>query len=344
MKKQMGFVVLSATLIAGLLAGCGTEKKATETAASPNANGGGAKVSFKLAHTGSDTHQYNIASEAFKKALEEKSKGTMEVKIYSNAKLGSEKDAVEGVQNGTIDMTTVSADSSLANVVPEMNVFGIPFLFKNEGHVYSVLDGEIGKSLLKKVDDKGMVGLGYWEIGFRNVTNKSKAINKPEDMKGLKIRVQPAPVWNEFMKSLGANATPVNFNELYSALEQGVVDGEENPIATIMSMKFYEVQKQVALTKHTYSPAAVLASKKFMGSLNADQKKWVEEAVQDATTSVRKTLAEAEAKSIEEMKAKGVNITTPDIAAFTAATKDVSKAVADKVPADLIEKIKAAAK
>lgn len=347
MKKQVGLMVLSATLMAGLLAGCGTNSGSgsdKKEAAAGNQAAKSPKVTFKLAHTGSDTHQYNIAAEAFKKSLEEKSKGTMEVKIYSNAKLGSEKDAVEGVQNGTIDMTTVSADSSLANVVPEMNVFGIPFLFKSKEHVYGVLDGEIGKSLLKKVDEKGMVGLGYWEVGFRNVTTKNKAVVKPEDMKGLKIRVQPAPVWNEFMKSLGANPTPVNFNELYSALEQGVVDGQENPIATIMSMKFYEVQKQLALTNHTYSPAAVIASKKFMDSLNDEQKKWVQEAVQESTASARKTLADAETKSLEELKAKGVNITKPDVEAFAAVTKDVSKAVADKVPQDLIDKIKAAAK
>ncbi|WP_223069710.1 TRAP transporter substrate-binding protein [Paenibacillus caui] len=339
MKLKMGNLVLGVALFAGLLTGCGADNKGTDSQGSSKS-----KITLKLAHTGSDTHQYNIAAEAFKQSLEQKSNGTMEVKIYGNAKLGSEKDAVEGVMNGTIDMTTVAADSSLANVVPEMNVFGIPFLFKNREHVFSVLDGEVGKSLLQKVDEKGMVGLGYWEVGFRQITTKSNAVNKPEDMKGLKIRVQPAPVWNEFMKSLGANPTPVNFNELYSALEQSVVDGEENPIATIMSMKFYEVQKHVALTNHTYTPAAVVASKSFMDSLNDEQKQWVREAVQESATSVRKTLADNEAKSIEELKAKGVSITQPDIEAFTAATANVSKALADKVPQDLIDQIKAAAK
>ncbi|BCJ86922.1 TRAP transporter substrate-binding protein [Effusibacillus dendaii] len=341
MKKSMASFALSSVLVAGLVAGCSSGQKAEPAA---NSGDSSKKISIKLAHTGSETHQYNIGAEAFKKALEEKSKGTMEVKIYANAKLGSEKDAVEGIQNGTVDMTVVSADSSMANVVPEMNVFGIPFLFKNKEHVYSVLDGEIGKSLLKKADEKNMKGLGFWEVGFRHMTTKNKEILKPEDVKGLKMRVQPAPVWQEFMKSLGANPTPVNFNELYSALEQGVVDGQENPIATIMSMKFYEVQKQLALTSHTYSPAVVLASNKFYKSLTDQQKKWLDEAVQEATVSQRKTLADAETKSLDELKSKGVNITQPDREAFAAATKDVAKSVADKVPQDLLDKIKAAAK
>jgi tripartite ATP-independent transporter DctP family solute receptor len=337
LKKKMVMGMMSTLLLAGTLVGCSSsnEKAGGQNPASE-------PKTIKLAHTGSETHQYHIASEIFKKELEAKSNNTLKVEIFPNAKLGSEKDAVEGVMNGTIDMSVLSADSSMANVVPEMNVFGIPFLFENEEHVYKVLDGEIGKGLLKKADEKGMKGLGFWEIGFRNMTTKEKAINTPQDMAGLKMRVQPAPVWQEFMKSLGANPTPVPFNELYSALEQGVVDGQENPIATIMSMKFYEVQKQVALTKHTYSPGAVIMSSKMYDSLSDEQKKWVEEAVQKAAQEQRKVLAEKEAQSIEELKKNGVNITEPDRSAFAEVTKDVSKAVADKVPAELIEQIKSA--
>jgi len=341
MKKKWGFMLLSTTLIAGLLTGCGGSNSAAP------ANGGAAtdsqsKVTFKLAHTGSDAHQYNLAALAFQKALAEKSGGAMEVTIFGNGLLGSEKDAIEGTLNGTIDMTTVAGDSSLANVVPEMNLFGIPFLFEGKEHVYKVLDGEIGQSLLTKINEKGATGLGYWEVGFRHLTSKSTEINTPEDVKGLKIRVQPAPIWNEFMKALGANPTPVNFNELYSALEQGVVDGQENPIATLMSMKFYEVQKQVALTGHTYTPAVVIASNKFMNSLNDEQKKWVAEAVQEATVKVREQLATNEQASIDELKSNGINITQPDTAAFAALTVNVAKALEDKVPQELIEKIKAA--
>jgi TRAP-type C4-dicarboxylate transport system substrate-binding protein len=145
------------------------------------------------------------------------------------------------------------------------------------------------------------------------------------------------------MKSLGANPTPVEFNELYSALEQGTVDGQENPIATIMSMKFYEVQKQLALTAHTYTPAVVIMSNKAYNSLNDEQKQWVSEAVQKAAQEQRKILADKEAQSIEELKQHGVNITKPDRAAFADATSGVAKVLADKVPQELIDQIKAAA-
>lgn len=338
-KNKFFMGMLSAVLAAGTLVGCsnGNETGAPSSSSEPKE-----ALSIKLAHTGSETHQYHVAAEIFKKELESKSNGALTVEIFANAKLGSEKDAVEGVMNGTIDMSVLSADSSMANVVPEMNVFGIPFLFENADHVYKVLDGEIGKGLLQKADEKGMKGLGYWEIGFRNMTNKSKPIIKPEDVVGLKMRVQPAPVWESFMTSIGANPTPVAFNELYSALEQGVVDGQENPIATIMSMKFYEVQKQVALTKHTYSPGAVIMSNKMYDSLSDEQKKWLEEAVLTTAQEQRKVLAEQEEKSIEEMKKNGVNVTDPDRSAFAEATKDVAKAVADKVPQELIDQIKAA--
>lgn len=338
-KQYLVFAVISLLLAAGLLAGCSSKPADQQQAQAP-----AEKISIKLAHVGSETHQYQIAAEFFKKDLEEKSNGQFEVKIYPSAQLGSEKDAVEGVINGTIDMTEVAPDSSLANIVPEMNVFGIPFLFNDRSHVYKVLDGEIGKSLLDKVDQKGMKGLGYWEVGFRQITTKDTPVTKPEDMKGLKMRVQPAPVWQAFMKSLGANPTPVDFNELYSALGQGVVDGQENPLATIMSMKFYEVQKQVALTNHTYTPAVVLISNKLYDSLTAEQKTMLENAVKTAADEQRNKLEADETKYIEDLKGQGVNVTNPDRNAFAEATKDVASAVADKVPAELIQQIKDAGK
>nr|WP_263597256.1 TRAP transporter substrate-binding protein [Metabacillus idriensis] len=267
-KKKMLTGMISTIFAAGLLIGCssqGTEK-------TTNSSNSGGKISIKLAHAASETHQNQIAADEFKKLVEEKSNGSIEVKVYPNAKLGSEKDAIEGILNGTIDMTTVAADSSLANVVPEMNLFGLPFLFKDREHVYSVLDGDIGKKLLQKVDEKGMKGLGFWEVGFRQMTTNDKPIVKPDDMKGLKMRVQPAPVWQEFMKSLGANPTAVNFNELYSALEQGIVDGQENPIPSIMSSRFYEVQKQVSITNHSYTAGPVLISKKLYDLITGEQK------------------------------------------------------------------------
>lgn len=309
-----------------------------------NQSSGDGNVTIKLAHSASETHQYHIASKKFKELVDEKTDGSVQVQIHPNATMGSEGEAVEQVIGGTLDMTTVSADSSFANTVEEMNVFGIPYLFENRDHVYNVLDGEIGQSLLETSNEKGMKALGYWEVGFRHLTNSKRAINKPEDVEGLKIRVQPSPVWEQHMKALGASPTPVDFNELYSALDQGVVDGQENPLPTIDSMKFYEVQEHVALTAHTYSPAITVMSEEAWDSLNEEQQSAVEEAVNETKTYVRETLSEKEENIKEKLKEEGVKITQPDREAFKEATKDVKNAVSDKVPSELIQKIQDAAK
>ncbi|WP_221568427.1 DctP family TRAP transporter solute-binding subunit [Alkalihalobacillus sp. TS-13] len=306
-------------------------------------SGGGSEgdsITLKLAHSGSESHQYHIAAEKFKELVEEKSEGSVKVEIHGNATLGSEADVIEQVMDGSVDMTTVAADSSFANTVPEMNVFGIPYLFNDAEHVYSTLDGEVGKELLSLVDDQNMKGLGYWEVGFRHLTNNKKEIKTPDDVKGLKVRVQPAPVWEAHMKALGASPTPVDFNELYSALDQGVVDGQENPLPTIDSMKFYEVQKYVALTAHTYSPAVVVMSNNAWDKLNEDQQKLVQEAVSETTKYHRETLAEKEQEIQNKLEENGVTITKPDRDAFREATKDVKNAVSSQVPEDLINKIK----
>jgi tripartite ATP-independent transporter DctP family solute receptor len=296
-------------------------------------------LTLKLAHSGSDTHQYQIGAAEFAKVVEEKSDGKIKVEIHGNATLGSEAEAIEQVIDGTIDMSVVAADSSLANTVPEMNLFGLPYVFDGREHVYSKLDGESGKELLGLIDQHNMKGLGFWEVGFRHLTNNKKEITKPEDVKGLKIRVQPAPVWETHMKALGANPTPVAFNELYSALDQGVVDGQENPLPTIHSMKFYEVQKHVALTGHTYTPAVVIMSNNSWDKLNEDQKKVIEEAVAETTEYQRNFLEEKEQEIIAELKESGVTITEPDREAFKEATKDVKKALEDQVPAELISEM-----
>lgn len=295
-------------------------------------------ISLKLAHVGSDSHQYNIASEKFKELVEEQSKGSIHIEIHGNATLGSEADAIEQVMDGSIEITTVAPDSSFANTVPEMNIFGIPYLFQDREHVYSVLDGEIGEQLFTYVDQHQMKGLGWWEVGFRHLTNNKKEIKTPEDMKSLKIRVQPSPVWEVHMKSLNASPTPVDFNELYSALDQGLVDGQENPLPTIDSMKFYEVQQYVSLTAHTYNPAIVVINQDVWESLNEEQQQILQDAVDETTNFIRKTLEEQESEIIKKLEDHSVTITEPDRELFKDATKEVREAVKE-VPEELIEKI-----
>ncbi|WP_247747525.1 DctP family TRAP transporter solute-binding subunit [Alkalihalobacillus sp. BA299] len=316
------------------------ESDATDTEGSSDEATAEAEVTLKLAHSGSETHQYHIAAEKFKEEIEASSNGTITVEIFSGAVLGNEGEAVEQVLDGTLDMTTVSADSSFANTVPEMNVFGIPYLFEDLDHVYSTLDGDVGAELLELSNEKGMKALGYWEVGQRHVTNNKVEVKTPEDMNGLNIRVQPAPVWEAHMKALGASPTPVAFNELYSALDQGVVDGQENPLNTIYSMKFYEVQKYVSLTAHTFSPAIVVMSERAWEGLTPEQQELVEEAVEVAKTYQRDTLQTKNDEIIEHLQENGVTVTSDiDFDAFREATLDVRNVLSSQVPAELIEKI-----
>lgn len=295
-------------------------------------------TTLKLAHSGSESHQYHIAAEKFKELVEEKSK-SLKIEIHPNATLGSEGEVIEQVISGSVDMTTVAADSALANTVPEMNLFGIPYVFKDEKHVYKVLDGEIGADLLKLTEDKNMKGLGFWEVGFRHITNDETEIKKPEDVKGLKIRVQPAPVWENHMKTLGANPTPVDFNELYSALDQGVINGQENPLATIDSMKFYEVQKHLALTAHTYTPAVVLMSLEKWDRLSEEEQSVIKQAVDETATYQREYLADKEEEIKSKLKENGVTITEPDRELFREVTIKVKDEVADDTQKELINRI-----
>jgi len=299
-----------------------------------------AAVEFKFAHSGSLEHQYQIGAEQFKKLVEEKSGGEMKVTIFPQAQLGGERDLAEGVRMGTIEMSSVAA-GNMAGFVPELQVFGVPFLFQTREQVYAVLDGTVGKDLADIMLGKGFVNLSIWEVGFRNMTNNIRPVKTPEDMKGLKIRVQESKIWIEFMKRLGAIATPIPFGELYTALQQNVVDGQENPVATIYSMKFYEVQKYLSLTGHTYEPALVFANPKWFNGLDPKHQAILRESAMEAAAFQRQKLAEMDKERFEVIKKAGVQVEeNPDKAAFAQATADLHKVLADSVPEALVQKIK----
>ncbi len=299
-----------------------------------------AAVEFKFAHSGSLEHQYQIGAEQFKKLVEEKSGGEMKVNIFPQAQLGGERDLAEGVRMGTIEMSSVAA-GNMAGFVPELQVFGVPFLFQTREQVYSVLDGPVGKDLADIVLGKGFVSLSIWEVGFRNITNNIRPVKTPDDMKGLKIRVQESKIWIEFMKSLGAVATPIPFGELYTALQQKVVDGQENPVATIYSMKFYEVQKYLSLTGHTYEPALVVANPKWFNGLDPKHQAILKEAAMEAAAFQRQKLADLDRERFDVIRKAGVEVEeNPDKAAFAKATEDLHKVLSDSVPEALVQKIK----
>lgn len=333
-------VVLSVLVLSLLVACSGNNSEAPSTGGDTEGSTT-ESINIRLAHVGSEEHQNQIASLKFKELIEERSDGAITVQIFPNGQLGGEGDAVEGVQNGTIDMTPVAADGNPATIIPELNVYGVPYLFRDREHVYKVLDGEIGQELLDLGTPHGLIGVGYWEIGFANFTNSKRAINEPEDMKGLKLRVQAAPIWTEFLERLDALPVPMSFTELYSAMEQGVVDGQENPIATINAMKFYEVSPYIALSQHTYKVNTVYMSEQTWNKFSEEQQVMVKDAVKDTYEYQRDYLEAKEQETIEELKSLDyVTITEPNLEAFAELAKGIEE-VMSEIPPELVERIRA---
>lgn len=297
-------------------------------------------LTIKFAHAGSPTHPYSVGIQKLTPILEKNSDGAIKLQVFCCAQLGSERELAEGTRLGTINMTSVAGEGALPAWVPELQVFGLPFLIRNREHAYKVLDGPIGKELEAKLDAQGLHVLGWWELGFRNMTTKNKPIHTPEDLKGLKMRVQEAKVWLGLMRSLGAIPTPIPFGELYNALQQGVVDGQENPIVTIVAMKYYEIQKQVGLTEHTYTALPVLANKKWWDGLTPAQREVIAESVKQSVAEQRKTVAAQVDEGVAFLKGQGVSITEVDKAKFMEVTKEVPNLIADQVPPELVRRIR----
>jgi len=275
----------------------------------------------------------------FKKMVEQKTAGRVKVDIYPASQLGKEREQFEGVKLGTIEMCMI-AEGPMAGFIPEIMVVGIPYLYANEITAWRSLDGSFGKALFEEMKKKtGVRALGIGENGFRNFTNKVRPIKSPDDMKGLKIRTMENPAHMAMVKALGAGATPIAWGEVYMALQQGVVDGQENPIATIRSMNYFEVQKHLSLTFHTYTPGAVMISPKLWNSLTSEQKGILQKSVNESAQIQRKTVADKEAEDLAFLKSKGMAvIEKPDVLAFLKATQPVYSAMADVVPPAMVAK------
>jgi tripartite ATP-independent transporter DctP family solute receptor len=215
---------------------------------------------------------------------------------------------ISALRGGTLEMT-VPDSSTLVSVVKDFGVLNLPMTFNTEQEADAVLDSAFGQKLLDKLPEKGLIGLGYWENGFRQTTNSRRPINKADDIAGLKVRVIQNPLFIDSFAALGANATPMPFTELYSAMEQKAVDGQENPAATILTSKFYEVQKHMVMSRHIYSTWVLLMSKKTWDTLSADEQKIVREAAREATQFERKAIRALSDKALDELRKVGMQIT-----------------------------------
>lgn len=277
---------------------------------------------IRLGHALDTNHSVHKAMVKMGEELYRISSGTMEIKIYPNQQLGSERECLELLQIGSLDITKVST-GVLENFSPNMKVLGLPYLFRDKEHAFTVLDGPIGKKLLEETFFFRIKGLAYYDAGSRSFYTKSKAIKSPTDLKGLKIRVMESVTAMKMVESMGGSPTPISWGELYTSLQQEVVDGAENNPPSFFLSKQFEVCKYYTLDEHTTLPDVLVSGSYFWDSLKENQKKWLEEAVTISVDYQRKLWAESEAYSLSELKKSGVEILYPDKSEFEKMVKPV---------------------
>jgi len=280
-----------------------------------------AQTTLNFAHTTAQDSHYSLGVQAFAEKLSELSGGQFETREQAAGALGGERDLIEGLQIGSVELV-ISSTGPLGNFVPETLVLDLPFLFKDYEAARAVLDGEIGDELLAKIGENNLVALAWSENGFRHVTNSVHPIETPDDLQDLKLRTMENAVHIEAFEAAGAAPTPMAFPEVFAALQQGVIDGQENPIPVITSANFWEVQDYLTLTGHVYSPAIILASPVFWDSLTDEEKAWFEEAADAAVEATRAKVTEDEETGIAMLEENGMEVIEEvDLDAFREAVR-----------------------
>ena len=252
-------------------------------------------------------HPQGQGAKRFAELVEQRSGGKIKVRLFGGGQLGGDLQTVSALQGGTLDLSVLNA-GLMVGQVKEFGLFDLPFLFESGKQADAVVDGPFGQRLAATLPAKGLIGLGYWELGFRNVTNSRRPITKLEDIAGLKIRVVQSPLYIDLFNTLGANAVPLPFPEVYTALEQKTVDGQENPVSVVLSNKFSEVQKHLTLTRHTYNPQIVIVSKRTWDKLDPEERTLIEGAAAEAKAHQRQVNRDSEAKALQDIKAAGVQV------------------------------------
>ena len=263
---------------------------------------------IKFATQNPEGHPIVAGMKKFGELVTAKSGGKIKVNLFPGGVLGGDGPNVSALQGGTLEMMSMNA-GILASQAKEFAVFDFPFMFASSQEADAVVDGPFGKMMLAKLDPKNIHGLAYWELGFRNITNSRRPINKVEDIAGLKLRVIPNAINVDWVSALGANPTPLAFPEVYAAMEQKAIDGHENPFSVINANKFFEVQKHLVLSRHMYSAWVLLMSKKAWDGLSAQEQKIVQDAAREATVYERKTIRAFSETALGELKKAGMQIT-----------------------------------
>lgn len=353
--KKTALIMLALTLVIGVFAGCqqsGGQTAAPGAAAAPAAGesaapqapaagGGNAQYVMKVGYGTSPGHPIDTASVEFKKLVEERSNGQIEVRLFPSAQLGSERQLIEGLQSGTVEATpTTTGPMGLFD--PAYYVFDLPYIFKDSAAADAVLDGPIGDEMGKRLEEKNILCLAWWENGFRQLTNNTREVVAPQDVKGLKLRTMENEVHMEFFKGLGATPVALGFGEIYMSCKTKTVDGQENPLSIIAANKFYEVQSYCTKWDYVYSPVVFLVSKPFMESMPEDLQKVVRDTAYELRTMQRQLGRDAEAEYIKATEDGGCAVrilTDEEKAVWRAEAEKIYDKFADKIGPDLLKKV-----
>ena len=263
---------------------------------------------IKFATQNPKGHPVVMGMEKYAELVNAKSGGKIKINLFPGGVLGSDQANVSAVQGGTLEMVVLNS-GILASVAKEMTVLDFPFLFANAKEADTIVDGPVGRKLHAKLEEKGIVGLSFWKLGFRQMTNSRRPLSRVDEIAGLKLRVIPNPINVDWVSALGANPTPLPFPELYAALEQKAIDGQENPLTVINANKFWEVQKHLAITNHQYNPQSVIFSKKVWDGLNAAEKKLLDDAADEAAKYQREQSRALMNTALENIKKNGMSVT-----------------------------------
>jgi tripartite ATP-independent transporter DctP family solute receptor len=299
-----------------------------------------AQTMLKMNISVAQNSHYGVAIDAFAREIDKRTNGRYKIQNFYAGALGAERESVEGVQLGTLDLTMTST-GPVPNFVPEVAILDIPFLFRDYAHARAVLDGPIGQDLLKKFDAKGITALAWGENGFRHMTNNKHPVNTPDDLKGLKMRTMENPIHIEAYRKFGILPTPMAFTEVFTALQQGTVDGQENPLSVITAAKLDQVQKYLSLTGHVYSPALILMNKSQFDRLSPADKQAFVDAAKEAVRVNRARIDDDERRAIGDLRSKGMAVVdTLDKTKFRAALTPVYADFSKRFGQDNIDKIK----
>jgi tripartite ATP-independent transporter DctP family solute receptor len=295
-----------------------------------------AETVIKVGHGAAESFHMHRALLHFEELVEAGSNGEIDVQIFPSSQMGPDREMIEGVQTGVLEMA-IPPSSFFAGWDPAFAVIELPYMYASKDIAFDVLEGEAGDGMIARVEDQGLVGLGWLELGVRNVTNNVRPIATPADLEGVKLRTMQVPAHVATFQALGANPTPMNFGEVYSALQQGVIDGQENPLAIITSQRFYEVQKYLSTTGHVFAVYMPVISQPFFDSLSAEHQQLVRDSMAAARVHQAELVSAEDASQLDEIRASGVEVlelTAEQRQAFADATESVRLQYRDEVGAD----------